>query len=295
MQTSNLEQRQIPVLIFKLLRVKHWLKSVFVLIGYFFSGLWQSHAIDVCLAVIAFCLASSAVYLYNDIADIELDKRHPIKKSRPIASGQISLEVVFPFFFLLMMASLGIAALLSKSAILIIALYLAINILYSHGLKQIPYLDVFCIGSGFMLRILMGTWAIDIVPSKWLLLCGTGLSLFLAFSKRYLELSLYHQNEYDFRPVLAKYKPKILSALLMFSALLSFISYYAYVFNMSSLLERGSYLIATIPFVILGFIRYLHRMKTNKTIVCPITLFIRDPLSLINLVGFVGLIYIVHY
>lgn len=282
-------------LIIKLLRVKHWSKSAFVFIGVIFSGQWHSHYPQMLLAAFAFCLLSSAVYIYNDIKDLKYDSLHPLKKSRPIASGQISCQLAGIVFCLFAATSLIIASFISKSAVVILTIYFVINVLYSNYLKHIVYIDVFCIGSGFMLRILMGTLAIKIEPSIWLLLCGTFLSLFLGFSKRLLELELFQKHEGTIRPVLIHYTKQTLNSSLWSTAIASILSYMAYLIYMIDNLNHPLLMISSLPIVIAAFIRYSMLIKRNRRIVCPVTLFFSDNISILNLGIFLAVIFIVMY
>ena len=190
----------------------------------------------------------------------------------------------------LIILSFALSFMLSNQAVFIISLYLTINVFYSNSLKHIPYVDVLCIGSGFMLRILMGTWAINITPSNWLLLCGTTLSLFLAFSKRKLEMRLYQINKSSFRPVLEKYSNKILSIFLVLTTLLTFYSYINYVYFISKVHSKGSWLFITIPLALLGFIRYSYLIFNNSKYSCPINLFMHDRWLLLDLLLFISVI-----
>ena len=140
-------------ILFKLIRVKHWSKSLFVFMGFLYSAQWSAHLYAAFAAALSFSLASSSVYIYNDIHDRELDRHHPFKKNRPIAARSVSITSAIMLLILLLTLALVIAALISPSAIMIISLYLAINIIYCHGLKHKVILDVLCISSGFMLRI----------------------------------------------------------------------------------------------------------------------------------------------
>ncbi len=272
---------------FGLLRVKHWLKSIFILIGFFFSGQWLLHAASVSGAVLSFCLISSAVYIYNDLQDVMWDRNHPTKKFRPIASGRLNRWAGLQLFFFLSLVSLVIASFLSTRTIVVISSYLLINILYSHRLKHIVYVDVLCIASGFMLRILMGSWAIGIVPSKWLLICGTTLSLFLALSKRWLEYSsVQTSHEPWFRPVLKAYDPNKLIKLLFITAVTSFGCYAKYALYISTTLANGQWLVWSLPLVLSGFLRYGYRLATNHDCLCPIDLFIKDRVSIMVLLAY---------
>lgn len=276
--------------LFSLMRPRHWFKSIFVMIGYFFSGLWHSHFLLMLTAALTFCFASSAVYIYNDVSDLLYDKYHPKKQYRPLVTGAVPISFAILLMAFLVALSFSLSFLLSNSATLIISTYLMINVFYSKKLKFIPYLDVLCIGSGFMLRILMGTIAINIVPSYWLLLCGTSMSLFLAFSKRQLELNLLNSSrlyQTNFRPVLQHYNPSILKAVLFLSGVFSYVSYFCYVVHMSDFFFNGAIFFYTLPIVFLGFIRYLYLMQNNYQCTCPIDLFLSDRWLVLSLLGFI--------
>src|SRR5207249_11040113 len=142
----------------------------------------------------AFCLVSSAVYILNDVADRDADRLHPHKRERPLARGEIGVGAPIALCVALVLGGLALAATVSPPALLIAAAYVVLNIGYSAGLKHVVILDVFMISGGFMLRILAGTAGVGIAPSKWLLLCGLMLTLFLGFGKRRAELLALTEN-----------------------------------------------------------------------------------------------------
>lgn len=174
----------------RLMRPHQWIKNGFVFLGLVFGHAWNDPALvaDVLLLFAGFCLASSAVYVMNDIADRDADRLHPTKRFRPLAHGDVGLGAARVLCVVLALAGAALSALVSLCALSIVSAYVALNIAYSAGLKHIPILDVFIISAGFMLRILAGTLGIGIPPSKWLLLCGLMLTLFLSFGKRRAEL-----------------------------------------------------------------------------------------------------------
>ncbi len=265
--------------ILRLLRVKHWSKQAFVFLGFLFTPYWGVAIWRVFFAAFTFCIAASSVYLYNDIEDIELDRKHPTKRYRPIASGDISLKEAYLVMFLLTVLSLVLALTLSVKALFIVSLYFLINIFYSHGLKHVPYVDVFCLSQGFLLRILMGTWAIDIPPSKWILLCGTALSFFLALSKRKLEW----QKHANSRPVLKHYSPRSLNIMIAASSMIFILSYVSYAVIHSFYDSPHHPLVLSLPFVLIGYGRYIYLLNAKTNIDCPVSLFIHDKISVINL------------
>ncbi len=276
---------------FKLIRIKHWLKSSFVFLGLLFSDLWAEHFITVLWAALAFSLAASGVYLYNDIQDIERDRAHPLKRFRLIASGQMKPLSVWLFIAILSSLALMISFFISLKAVVIVLNYLFINILYSRGLKHIPVVDVLCIGAGFMLRILMGTWAVGISPSWWLMICGTLLSLFLAFSKRKLEYQ--HSSMFLLsltRPALSVYSLKWLNVFLLFTAFLFLSSYFLYTVYMDFYRPVSVHLLLTLPLVLIGFFRYIYLIQREESRECPVSIFFSDQVSLVNLVFFLLLV-----
>src|SRR5436190_856885 len=174
----------------RLMRPHQWIKNGFLFIGVVFGHGWNDARLvaEALVLFVAFCLASSAVYILNDIADRDADRVHPYKRERPLARGEIGLGVPIALCIALALVGVALAAAVSLPALLIAAAYIVLNIGYSAGLKRVAILDVFMIAGGFMLRILAGTAGIAIPPSNWLLLCGLMLTLFLGFCKRRAEL-----------------------------------------------------------------------------------------------------------
>ena len=188
----------------KLARPQQWVKNTFVLPGLIFG-----HALDdaekvaaALLATFAFCLMSSAVYALNDVFDRERDREHPDKRRRPVASFEIAPRSGVLFGAVLALASLGLGLAAGPAVVAILAAYALLNLGYSLGLKRVPVVDVFIIAAGFMLRILAGTIGIGIAPSRWLLLCGFLVTLFLGFAKRRAELASLAEEAGKHRPVL---------------------------------------------------------------------------------------------
>ena len=247
----------------RLARPYQWVKNSFVLVGLVFGHAWGDAATwqSVGLVFAAFCLASSAVYVFNDIADREADRAHPHKRLRPIAAGEVSVAAAAWLSGLLAAAGLTLALLASLMALAIIAAYLVLNGGYSLGLKHVAILDVFIIAAGFMLRILAGTLGVDIAPSQWLLLCGLMLTVFLGFAKRRAELMTMHEagaNGGDHRRVLADYSPALLDRMIAVSAGGVIICYALYTVSAETALTHGTgKLVWTLPFVLYGVFRYL--------------------------------------
>lgn len=268
---------------FSLLRVTHWTKSLFVFVGLLYS--WNLYFFkDVLLAAIAFSFISSAIYIYNDIHDIEEDRQHPQKSSRALASGTISLNQAVIVFLFLMIAGLGIAAYVSISLLWIVSIYILINWLYNWAFKSIPILDVLCIASGFLLRVLAGTLGVGILVSSWLLMAITALSLMIAFSKRRMEKSLNLQDH--IRPVLQWYTLEFLDDFIIATALTCFFTYLFYVIYVH---EASFYFMLTLPFVVLGIARFLLLTFQEAKEDDPVHLVFNDPFSLITFGCFLAL------
>jgi 4-hydroxybenzoate polyprenyltransferase len=242
----------------ELARPRQWIKNGFVLVGLLFGHAWADVAsVKAAWAVFAaFCLASSAVYALNDVADRDADRSHPDKRNRPVASGRVPVPLAIAFSVVLAACGLVIAGLVSAPAFGFTLTYLALNAAYSAGLKHVALLDVFMIAGGFMLRIFAGTSGIGIQPSRWLLLCGLMVTLFLGFSKRRAELA--SGGDAPQRPSLAMYSLEMLDRMIAISAAGSLIAYALYTVDAATVQVHGTdRLVLTVPFVLYGIYRYL--------------------------------------
>lgn len=266
--------------IFLLLRVSHWTKAIFVLLGVIYSNI-PSFWPKAILAALAFNLIASAVYIYNDIQDLEEDKLHPRKHKRPLAKGVVSVLFALIVFFFLLIGGLTLGFYVSSNLGAILGLYLLINFAYNHLFRNIPVLDVLCIASGFMLRIFAGTLGIGLAITWWLTLTATLLSLFIALSKRRLEMQLLSARER--RAVLKKYNPYLLSILITSTAVFCLIGYMLYVYFVR---HSSFYFMLTIPFAAFGLWRFARLSTRDREKDDPIALFFTDKLSLLNFCSF---------
>lgn len=258
-----------------LLRPHHYIKNLFVWVGFLFSGSTSLVlAQEVAATFLAFCLAASSVYVFNDIADRDVDRQHPGKRLRPIAIGRVSPRQASVFALCLALGSLALSVLAGWLVTTFVLAYLALNTAYSLGLKNIVILDVFLIAGGFMLRILAGTTGVGIPPSRWLLLTGLMLTLFLGFAKRRAELlAAENARQADrgrARRVLGDYSPAILDQFTGVTAACTVLSYGLYTVSAGPSRHEGTLgLFYTLPFVIYGIFRYLfllhHLGRGNDT------------------------------
>ena len=266
--------------LFQLLRVSDWSKSIFVFLGVIYtntSGYWGRAF----FAALAFCLTASAVYIYNDLQDMDEDKAHPQKSHRPLASGEVSIVFALITLFIVLSAGLILGFAISAKLAMILSTYLLINFFYNQWIRRLPVLDVLCIACGFMLRVLAGTLGIGLPMAWWLLITATLLSLFIALCKRRLEMQLGLKRSN--RAVLRKYNTYVLDILIAVTASSCFIAYLFYTLTM----RAGSYyFILTLPFCALGLWRFTYLTTKRSNNDDPMTVFIHDKVSLLNLLCF---------
>lgn len=233
----------------RLLRPRQWIKNAFVFAPVVFAGLiLDAGALgQAFLAALLFCAAASAVYVLNDLADVEKDRRHRTKRyTRPIASGAVSVrraQLVMGALSFVLLGSLVVWPVVGG----VIALYLAINVAYSLKLKHIPVVDLFCIATGFVLRVWVGALAVQVPLSSWMLITTLCLALYLAALKRRQELA---SNGSEGRAVLGAYSVKLLDRYAEMAAVGSIVFYGLYV------VEMRPELAITIPLVLFGLFRY---------------------------------------
>jgi decaprenyl-phosphate phosphoribosyltransferase len=242
------ERGQLPDLV-RLMRPRQWIKNGFVLAPLLFAGafLRPDDVGRAILAVVLFCIASSATYVLNDLRDIERDRLHP-KKSvrRPLASGRVSTRAAM-ILLAMLCAALAAAWFVAPRVMAIIGLYLALNVAYTFVLKHQPVLDIFTIAIGFVLRVYAGAVAVDVPVSSWMFITTLCLALFLAAVKRRQELG---QSGSEGRKVLEKYSTALMDRYAEISATGALLFYSMFV--MSSRPE----LVITVPLVLFGMFRY---------------------------------------
>ncbi len=252
----------------RLLRPSHWTKNFFVLAPLLFSGQARDLrvATSASLAFLAFCLAASSVYAFNDVLDRDADRRHPTKRLRPVAAGTIDTRHAIGMAVVLAVLALGLALREGWVTAAWIAVYLLLNLIYSMGLKRIVLLDVFAIASFFVLRLLTGAAAIAVHPSVWLLLCGGLLALYLGFAKRRHELSVLGDSSASHRSVLAHYSAPFLDQISSVLLAVTIVSYLMYSLTSDTAVRVGTEELSYgIPFVLYGVFRYLYLVHQRDT------------------------------
>ncbi len=248
----------------KLMRPHQWLKNVFVFAGLVFSQSWRDGpmAQRVLLTFAAFCCVSSMVYILNDWHDRASDALHPTKRQRPLASGIVSRPQALVLAGVLLLAGFALAvAVHSRALLVLLGVYVLLNLAYSWWLKRVPVVDVSIIASGFMLRLLAGTYAVGIAPSHWLLLTGLFLALFLGFSKRKAES--FHAVASQ-RAVMAHYPAALLDAFVAVTLTATLVTYSFFAASPAAQLRHGENLLYTVPVVIFGMLRYAYQVSQSR-------------------------------
>ncbi|MFR1380320.1 MAG: decaprenyl-phosphate phosphoribosyltransferase [Clostridium neonatale] len=245
-------------IIIKLMRAKHYIKNIMIFIPIVFAAKF-TNKIDIIRTIatfISFSFLASFIYIINDIIDVEKDRQHPIKKNRPIASKEISVNNAILISIILFIISFILAYFIDTKIIVINLIYLATNILYSFYLKNIPIIDVSIIALGFILRVMAGGSAISVTLSSWLLLTIMVLSFYLGFGKRRNEI-IKTDSSIKTRSVLKAYSISFLDNAMNLMMTLSIVFYSLWVIDLNKVLNNIKLeLFISIPMVIIGMLRY---------------------------------------
>jgi len=284
--------------ILKSSRPHQWVKNLFVAAPLVFARrIDDIHAVlHAAIAVAGFCFISSAVYLINDVVDVEKDRAHPLKRLRPIASGALPVRTAKFAATLFTLVGLLAISLRGPLPAAIAAAYLVQNLAYSFRLKHVPFIDVASIAAGFILRVLAGAAAIPVDPSFWLLTCTLLLASFLGFGKRAHELRTSANRGGDQRKVLARYNLKVLRFLIYLLAVLTILAYAGYTQSHHALTFFGTRrLILTVPFVVFGVFRFMWITQKKSDSESPTDSMLRDAPFMINLLGYATAIVAIIY
>jgi 4-hydroxybenzoate polyprenyltransferase len=242
-------------------RPREWIKNTFLFAPLFFSQnvLNPNLALKSTCGFALFCLAAAGVYLINDISDREEDRKHPEKRTRPIAAGALSVHLAGAAAGVLLTAAVGGAFLLGFIFGLVTLAYVLLVAAYSKWLKHLVIVDVFAIALGFVLRVAAGAVVIGVVMSHWLVICTMLLALFLGLSKRRYELVVLSGDGKLHRQVLAEYNPLFLDMMIGIVTSATVVSYALYTVSQETILRfRTDRLLFTLPFVLYGIFRYLY-------------------------------------
>lgn len=285
--------------IVRAMRPHQWVKNGFVLAPLIFSmSVGQPDKVfAAALATLFFCLISGAVYLLNDIADVEADRAHPVKRNRPIASGVVPMPAARIACATAAVASLFGIFMISRWAALVAAIYFVVNVAYSLRLKHTAFVDVTVIATGFLLRVLAGSLAIDVPISLWLVGCTFLLALYLALGKRRHELASAERSTKQ-RAVLERYNPRHVHLAMLGVGCLTLAAYTAYTLAPSTQLQFGlawPELVLTVPFTALGIARFFVLASDAGSLQSPTEQMLRDVPFLLNIGGWILAVLVIVY
>jgi len=293
--------------IVKSMRPHQWVKNFMVFPALLFGG----NVFDPLSQLVtfggfaAFCLISGAVYLFNDLADVERDRAHPVKRLRPIPAGQLPEEVarqaVWAIVALAFALALGLNIISRKVGLDfagILLAYLALQIAYSKRLKHVVILDVMCIALGFVLRVAAGSTLINVPNSFWMIACTTLLALFLGFGKRRHELTQLADGGKAHRKILQEYSTTFLDQMIAMVTAATVIAYSLYTMSdetVATFAEKAVFLPLTIPFVLYGIFRYLYLVHQKEIGGSPTRALLTDKPILIDIaLYFICVVAILH-
>jgi 4-hydroxybenzoate polyprenyltransferase len=260
------------------MRPRQWTKNAFVFFALIFDKqlFHRTAFLDTLAGFVLFCLVSSVVYLVNDIADIEADRQHPVKKNRPLPSGKLSIKVAWAAAVALVIFTLPLAYWLAPGFALVLITYLVMNLAYSKWLKLIPILDVFIIAAGFVLRVEAGVALIVVERfSPWLYVVTTLGALYLGFGKRRAELTLLANGAGSHRKVLEGYSIPLLDQYITIVSAATILSYSLYTFSAPNLPANHSMML-TIPFIAYIIFRYLYLIQMTQNAGAPEEVLLTD-------------------
>jgi 4-hydroxybenzoate polyprenyltransferase len=273
----------------ELARLKHWAKNVFVLIPAPFSiaAGAELRPVAFLLGLLSFCLLASAVYVMNDVLDAEADRHHPEKRKRPVAAGRVNRATAASCSIALLLGALILGVLSQTPRMFWVSgAYLALNAVYSLGIKRVPLLDVFILASGYVLRVVLGCALLGVAPSNWLLLCSSTLALLLALGKR--RADVLENLDLRHRPSLTGYSRAFLEQAIGITAGVSLVSYALYCLDAQVLIPGREF--ASLPFVAFGILEYVRLIHVRGEGGSPVDLLVSSPSVLLSGIAWIGAI-----
>jgi|SRR5688572_3764590 len=282
----------------QLIRVKHWVKNLFIFIPAFFAGVLfdPENIVPLLIGFVCFSLVASAIYVINDYRDIEQDRNHPEKKNRPLASGAVSPTTAVVVLVICLGIGFGLSYYVSFKFFLVLGLYFMLNLGYSLGLKNISILDIMIVASGFLLRTIAGGIIIQVSVSQWLLIMVFLLALFLALSKRLDDLIVSEQEGKVSRKIVKHYNLSFVHSGIAMIAGIIMVSYIMYTISDEVKARLNSeHLYFTAIFVIAGLLRYLQITLVEQRSGSPTKIFLTDRFIIVTLFGWVASFFILIY
>jgi 4-hydroxybenzoate polyprenyltransferase len=279
------------------LRPRQWTKNLFVFAGLVFAEkLFTGAAAVAAAAFVVFCALSGTVYLLNDVADRERDRRHPQKRHRPIASGRLGVSTAVAVAAVLGVAALAAGLAISRPFAAAALAYLVLLGAYSAWLKHVVIVDVLVVATGFVLRAVAGALAIDVDISGWLLICTILIALFLALGKRRHEVLLLAETAGGHRPILDEYSGPFLDQMIAVVTASTVTAYALYTMSPETVAKFHTQLLpATLPFVLYGIFRYLYLLYHRQLGGNPSEAVLNDRALLINTAAWIAAVLLIIY
>lgn len=262
----------------KSMRPKQWTKNVFLLAALVFDNklLVPYYVARASIAFVLFCAVTGAIYIINDLVDIDKDRQHPVKRNRPLPSGELAVSVALSAAIVLVIVSLPLAVMLNRMFGLIVSVYFVAIVLYSFWLKNVVLVDVLVLSAGFVLRVAAGVVIVDAERfSPWLYVCMLFLALFLAISKRRHELVLLADNANAHRSILQEYNLTLLDDMTRLVTSVTAMAYSLYTFSAPNLPQNHTMML-TIPFILYALFRYLYLVNVRGEGGSPEDLIFKD-------------------
>ncbi len=282
----------------RLLRIKDWAKNLFLFIPLFFAGEFTNtdKIIQLFWGFLSFSFISSSIYIINDYMDIEDDRKHPVKKNRPLASGAVKKSIALVIFSVLLIAGFLMAWWIRDKFLFVLAAYFLLNLGYSFGLKAIPVLDILILSAGFILRIKAGSIITYTALSEWIIIMVFLLALFMAIGKRRDDVLLKLSSGTEMRKSVKGYNLEFLNVLLGLVCGVIIVAYLMYTMSVETIERLGSHrLYYTCLFVIAGIMRYLQIIFVSADSGSPTKILYKDLfikiVLLLWIASFAGIIY----
>ena len=284
--------------VIRLLRIKDWVKNLFLFIPTFFAGnIFNFHDLGLTLGgAFAFSLVASGIYIMNDYQDRHLDRLHPRKKKRPIASGEVSEKTAKILMVLLPLVGIVLAFLINLYFLYILIIYVLLNIGYSMGLKNVAILDLFIVASGFLLRVYAGGFIAEVPVTEWLAIMILLLALFLVTAKRRDDLIIRSETGELVRKASKSYNLEFINSCLTLLSAVIIVAYIMYTVS-PAVTDRfeSTYLFMTTMFVIAGIMRYLQITFVEQDSGSPTSILYKDKFILITILGWIVSFYLIIY
>ena len=271
----------------KLIRPKHYFKNLFILLPLFFSGQINNTELllEGLVAFIAFSLVASSIYIFNDYKDIHNDKKHPIKKFRPLASGLIKKSTALNLMIIFLISGSILMYFLSFKSFIVLTIYILLNFAYSLKLKQIALLDVTIIASGFVLRIFTGSFAYDVPLTIWIVIMTFLIALFLALAKRRDDVLILNKSGKKTRKSIDGYNLKLIDGIMIMMSAVVIVAYIQITITEDFMLKfESENLYLTGLFVIFGIMRYLQITIVEEKSGSPTEIIYTDKILQINII-----------